>query len=195
MDLSSYSHFTIIALALGLIAKALASKYKACRKARRFERLQASGQHKKPHFVLLVDEYRSVTEEQVSLLRRKYKLAKLALYAPEDYGSFEESRNKFTKLIREASAEGAGIDSARGVGGGRPPEGKLTHENIVEGMRSNAGMFPSLVILCSDVFRFHMAFPPLLYFAEIVHRRSRFDEELLVDALIHYAACSIRNGK
>jgi Domain of unknown function (DUF5099) len=146
------------------------------------------GKLKKPLYVLIVDEYGEHSGKDIAGLKRKYGLGKLLVYGKDvknaSLSKFREFVMKYIKEVHEKDPSSRAGKASLEVDG---------RELVRRAMEENSNLFPSLVVLCSDVFKLELS-PELIYFPEIYHVRKGFSEEVLLDGLVHYGECNIKNG-
>jgi len=148
------------------------------------QRLKAVGKtaviRKKPASILVINGYKEVSQELLERLQKKHGV-EIRMYKEEAYS---EERRRFLERIKREHR-----------GSRESTCDKFSYEEIEKFADRNGSLFPSLVILCSDVSRFKNTTPYVLYSAEMLHYREELSEALLVKSLAHFARCEIRNGK
>ncbi|KAF7684251.1 hypothetical protein TCON_0545 [Astathelohania contejeani] len=120
---------------------------------------------KLPKFLLIIDNYFTITEKQLEKIKNKIETIKLLMISKENTKNLHNIASKY----------------------------KL--ENTKNAIQDAGNIYPDLIILLNDVFEFNLECPLLLYKAEICHYRRKFDEGILESSLKHYSECEIRDGR
>lgn len=142
---------------------------------RRRRARQRMMQHARQLYIAVINRYRTCAESLVRGIEKQFQ-GKVVLRVVGE-GDFEAAHKEFVGKIVAAG------------------ENPLSYAGLSRFVAGHQEVFPDLVILCGDQSIFQTSAPFLLYSAELRHYREEFSEKVVVDALRHYFACKIRNGK